>query len=332
MRRVLVLGLILAAAAVGFLGALLSPVDRRDPVTVSYAVLPGENLTDVAGNLKSLGLIREPRSFVLMVRVLGKGRELQAGPYRARTDEWAWEILNRMVAGDFQDTTLTVPEGLWAAEVAELVGPVVAGGDTAFLAAAGDSALMSEFGLPAPHAEGYLFPSTYRVVPGTSARAMVRHMVRTFFFVWDGELAQRAEEIGWPMHEVVTLASIVEAEAQVGDERSRIAAVYRNRLEQDMPLQADPTVIYGLGERRSRTLYRDLKHPSPYNTYRNPGLPPGPIGNPGEEALRAVLWPLEGCRDLFFVARGDGTHLFAPDFSGHLANRRQVAEARRNAQ
>jgi UPF0755 protein len=126
------------------------------------------------------------------------------------------------------------------------------------------------------------------------------------------------------MHDVVTLASIVESEARVASERPRIAAVYLNRLSQGVPLQADPTVIYGMGERRTRTLYADLKHPSPYNTYLHAGLPPGPICSPGQDAMRAVLWPAPNCNDLYFVARGDGTHLFARDFAGHLKNRRLV--------
>jgi UPF0755 protein len=149
-------------------------------------------------------------------------------------------------------------------------------------------------------------------------------MVRTFFQAWDDGLAARADSVGRSLPEVVILASIVEAEAQVAEERPRIAAVYLNRLVQGLPLQADPTVAYGMGRRLSRTLLDDLKHPSPYNTYLVQGLPPGPICNPGRGALEAVLWPLPDCEDLYFVARGDGTHLFAPDFAGHLRNRRLV--------
>ena len=124
-------------------------------------------------------------------------------------------------------------------------------------------------------------------------------------------------------------SAIVEAEAQVPEERPRIAAVYLNRLARDFPLQADPTVHYALGERRARTLLDDLHHPSPYNTYRHSGLPPGPICNPGKGALQAVLSPLPGCDDMYFVAQGDGTHLFARDFDGHRRNRRLVHENRR---
>jgi UPF0755 protein len=152
-------------------------------------------------------------------------------------------------------------------------------------------------------------------------------MTGMFEAVWKRELEARAAAKRMPRHEVVTLASIVEAEARVPAERPRIAAVYLNRLGLGLPLQADPTVHYALGERRPRTLLEDLKVRSPYNTYLIPGLPPGPICNPGLESLRAVLWPLENCRDLYFVAQKDGTHLFAPTFEGHLKNRVRVRMA-----
>jgi UPF0755 protein len=274
--------------------------------------------------LEALGLIRERRAFMALAVVRGQSRSLQAGPYRADTGDWAWEILDRMVHGTFQDTSITVPEGRWLTEVAGIAGPLVAGGADSFLAAATDSVWLRAQGIPGPTAEGYLFPETYRVIPGIPAHDLVRHMVRTFFQAWTGELAARADSLGRSLGEVVTLASIVEAEAQVPEERSRIAAVYWNRLARGLPLQADPTVAYGIGRRLSRTLLDDLKDPSPYNTYLRTGLPPGPICSPGRGALEAVLWPLPECDDLYFVARGDGTHLFAPDFAGHLRNRRMV--------
>jgi len=321
--------IVLLAGGAGFFLALLSPVQSRNPYRVDYVVLRGETLSDIAANLQDLGLVRDRRAFSFLTRLEGKARKLQAGPYRASSGEWAWEIVNRMVVGDFQDTSVTVPEGLWVTEVAPVVAPFVAGGADSFLAAAADSVLLAGLGVPGGRAEGFLFPDTYRVLLGTPARALVRQMVRTFFQIWRRDLAARAAEQGVGLLEAVTLASIVEAEAQVAEERPRIAAVYWNRLERNLPLQADPTVHYALGERLSRTLYDDLRDPSPYNTYQHPGLPPGPICNPGLESLRAVLWPREGCRDLYFVAQGNGTHLFAPDFAGHLKNRRLVRRLQR---
>jgi UPF0755 protein len=328
-RKPLILLAILLAGGIGFFTALLSPVKTKDPYTVSFVILPGESLPDIAENLETLGLIRQRWAFQALARIRAQARELKAGPFRATSNEWAWEILNRLVEGDFQDTSVTVPEGLWVVEVAEIVGPFLEGGVDSFLAVAADSELMADLGVLGGQAEGYLFPETYRLIPASPPDAMVRQMVRTFFQVWNRDLDARARELGMEMEGVVTLASIVEAEAQVAVERPRIAAVYLNRLERGLPLQADPTVHYALGERRPRTLFDDLKHPSPYNTYQHVGLPPGPIGNPGLDALRSVLWPLEDCNDLYFVAQGNGTHLFAPDFSGHLRNRRRVRQKHR---
>jgi UPF0755 protein len=327
-RRLTLGAAVLGAALLAFFTALLAPVRPGSPYTVSFVVAPGESLTEIAESLQTLGVIRERRAFVALAVLSGKSHALKAGPYRASSRDWAWTILGRLARGDVQDTAVTVPEGLWMAEVARAVGPWVAGGEDSFLAAARDPLLLRELGVPVGSAEGYLFPDTYRVVPGGPARDLVRAMVQHFFRNWNGDLAERARARGVALHEAVTMASIVEAEARVAEERPRIAAVYWNRLREGLPLQADPTVVYAMGERRGRTLLADLDHPSPYNTYRNGGLPPGPIGNPGLASLRAALWPLEGCRDLFFVAGDGGRHLFAPDFEGHQRNRRAVRASR----
>ena len=315
---------VLGAGILGFFLALLSPVNSSNAYKSSVLVLPGESLPEIASTLHSTGLVREPRAFEVLVRISGKARELKAGPYRLASDQWAWQILDRLVSGDFADTSVTITEGLWMAEIGERLDGWVKGGVPSFMKTVQDRALLDELGIREDSAEGYLFPNTYRFMPQSPAPDIVRQMVLTFRQTWEQGLASRARERGMSMHDVVTLASIVESEARVASERPRIAAVYLNRLAQGVPLQADPTVIYGMGERRSRTLYADLKHPSPYNTYLHPGLPPGPICSPGMDAMRAVLWPASNCSDLYFVARGDGTHLFARDFAGHLKNRRLV--------
>jgi UPF0755 protein len=330
--RLLLLVLAVAAAGLsGFCVSLLSPVSRSHPFTVSFVVLPGETVHEIAINLQTVGLVRSYRAFELLALVRGDSRDVKAGPYRGRSDEWAWEILDRLVEGAVQDTSVTVPEGLWIAEVGERVAPFVDGGADSFTAAASDTVLLQSMGIGEPTAEGYLFPDTYRLLLPTPARSLVRQMVRTFLQVWDRDLEARARERGLSRHAVVTLASIVEAEARAPDEQPRIAAVYLNRLEKGLRLQADPTVHYAMGSRPPRTLYDDLEFPSPYNTYLHEGLPPGPIGNPGRGALRAVLWPLEDCRDLYFVAQGDGTHLFSTDYRGHLRNIRFVQQKRRSS-
>jgi UPF0755 protein len=331
LRLLLLVLIVVLAGLIGFCVSLLSPVKRSDPFTVSFVVLPGENVHEIAVNLETVGLLRSHRAFELLALVKGDSRKVKAGPYRAASDEWAWEILDRLVSGDFQDTSVTVPEGLWIAEVADRVGPFVEGGADSFRVAARDTVLLRSLGIPGADAEGYLFPDTYRLILPTPPRSLVRQMVRTFLQVWDSELAGRARLRQISRDDAVVLASIVEAEAQVPAEQPRIAAVYLNRLEQGLRLQADPTVHYAMGTRPARTLYDDLEIPSPYNTYLHAGLPPGPIGNPGLGALKAVLWPRENCEDLYFVAQGDGTHLFSVDYRGHLRNIRIVQQKRKNS-
>lgn len=326
-KRAAFAGVLLFLGIVGFTAALLSPVQRSQPYTVDFAVLPGERLPDIAATLHRVGLIREPRAFMALAVARRDASRLRSGAYRATSDRWAWEVLDLLVSGAQRDTTATVVEGSWMAEIGQQLGPLVAGGVDSFLAAATDSIFMARLGVPGATAEGYLFPDTYRFAPGIPARSLVQEMVVNFFRKWSGELEQQALAAGVNLRDTVILASIVEAEAQIAEERPRIAAVYRNRLDIGLPLQADPTVSYAQGKRLARTLYDDLEIQSPYNTYLVAGLPPGPIGNPGLAALRASLWPEPDCRDLYFVATGDGGHLFAPTHEGHLRNRQLVRQA-----
>jgi UPF0755 protein len=181
---------------------------------------------------------------------------------------------------------------------------------------------------PGATLEGYLFPETYAFLPTTPPTVIVHTMVLQTKKVLAEQLAKGGPiAVELSPHEILTLASIVEAEAERPEERARIAAVYLNRLRRHMLLQADPTVQYALGGHRARVFYSDLRVQSPYNTYLNPGLPPGPIGNPGRASIEAVLNPTPGSRELFFVARGDGTHIFSETGEQH-----EEAVARMRAQ
>jgi UPF0755 protein len=185
-----------------------------------------------------------------------------------------------------------------------------------------DSLLADSLGVPGPTFEGYLFPETYFVNPGISARELLELQVRTFREVFESGIAQRARQQGFTPREIVTLASIVEAEARLAAERPVIASVYRNRLTRGMPLEADPTIQYALGGHRERVLYEDLEVDSPYNTYRNPGLPPGPIGSPGRASLEAAVAP-DSTSYLYFFWIGDslGTHTFSTTHEEHVRKR-----------
>jgi UPF0755 protein len=192
-------------------------------------------------------------------------------------------------------------------------------------AAVTDTALLHRLDVPTPTLEGYLFPDTYAFPPGTSARLAVSTMVRRFEQAWRPEWTARLDTIAMTRNDVMALASIVEREAKLPEERPVIAAVYMNRLRVGMLLQADPTVQYALGQHQSRVLYKHLAVDSKYNTYKHKGLPPGPIASPGAPSIKAALYPAN-VPYKFFVALPDGHHEFRLDFTQHA---RAVAEARK---
>jgi UPF0755 protein len=294
-------------------------------------------LTAVADSLRAHQIISSPRRFLLTARVLGwlgtryRGldRHLRPGRYEFAVGEGTKTILDKMLEGKTSDDFFTVPEGATIDEMAH-EARVRLGMDSAnFVAATQDSALRAQLGVPPPlgSIEGYLFPDTYRVVFGASARQLVEQMVQQFLAVWDSSMDRRAAAEHLTRHEVVTLASIVEGEARFSAERPIIAGVYLNRLRRRPPmkLDADPTVIYALGKRVHRVLLRDLQVSSPYNTYLHPGLPPGPIDSPGRASIMAVLYPAHHDY-LYFVARPDGSHMFSSTAREHADS---VAVARR---
>ena len=188
-----------------------------------------------------------------------------------------------------------------------------------------DSAAAARFGVPGPGLEGYVFPETYRFSEGVEAREIVQAMVDRYRSFWGVEERRLADSLGLDEREVVTLASIVEEEARVPEERPIIAGVYLNRIELGWLLQADPTVQYALGEPKERLLYSDIDAvaDNPYNTYTHPGLPPGPIASPGEASLRAVLQPADHSY-LFFVARADGSHEFTRTAREHTNAKNRI--------
>lgn len=298
-------------------GAVPVLFSTQNKVTRVVTIPRGSDLATITGTLHANGIIRSPGVFMLLARTLGLDRSLRAGQYELSSGMSALEILQALQRGS--NFRVTIPEGLTAVEVADMLSRAIGLPRQEFLAAVRDSALRAQVDDPAATLDGYLFPDSYEILPDMTAREVVGQMVSRFEHVYEMEFGEETPPESLTRHEVVTLASIVEAESQSPRERPRIAAVYLNRLHAGMRLQADPTVAYALGTHRDRIYYRDLGVNSPYNTYRNPGLPPGPIANPGRASIHAVLEPLVGCRDLFFVARGDGTHEFTRTLAEHTA-------------
>jgi UPF0755 protein len=312
----------------------LEPVNPKDPAPVTVTVPAGASTTQAADLLHGAGLIKSPLVFRLWVRSEGKDGEIKPGEYEFTRQMNTEQILTKLVKGEVVIRKVVVPEGFTIAEIANQVAASGAATKEAFLKAVHDPAFFPP-DLPAgvtleEPLEGYLFPATYPWERGMTAEALVKTFRQRFDALWTDEWKARLQASGLSLHQAVTLASIVEAEAVKPQEMPRIAGVYLNRLRSGWLLQADPTVYYALKKPKSEPLlYKDLEVDSPYNTYKVAGLPPGPIGAPGKAALEAVLYP-ESHDFYFFVAKADGSgeHYFAHSLEEHNAN---VARAEENA-
>ena len=297
-----------------------------------FEVARGETAASIADRLEKDGFIKNALAFRLRARTEGVDVHFEAGEYELAPNMRPSEIMQRLQSGRFPGQQLTIPEGFRIAQIADAVEQRRAGARQAFLLAVQQykpdvPALAdrpSGAGL-----EGYLFPDTYEMDENTSMAKLVDQMVRTFAARLTPDVIARARDRGLNVHQLVTLASIVEREAQIPSERLTIAAVYLNRLKQNLPLQADPTVQFALrptndpppdGIYWKRALTgTDLRVDSPYNTYQRRGLPPGPICSPGLASLQAVA-DAPATDLLYFVAKPDGSHAFARTLAEHEAN------------
>jgi UPF0755 protein len=258
---------------------------------------------------------------------------VQAGEYRFAEPLSTVEVLEKLLAGDTFTFPVTIPEGLTLVETAELLAAKELAELAAIRSAFEEGALVAELDPEAASLEGYLYPTTYRFPRKVAPEELARILVDQFERVFDESRRAQAAKLGLETREVVTLASVIEKETGLPDERPLIASVFWNRLRIGMPLQSDPTIIYALelaGRFDGNLRRTDLELDSPYNTYRFPGLPPGPIASPGEASIQAVLEPAE-TRFLYFVSRNDGSHHFSESYSEHVnaVRRYQVEYFRR---
>jgi UPF0755 protein len=278
----------------------------------------GTSQRQIANRLEQAGMIRHGWMFRLYVTWLRPGSHLQAGQYTLRPTMSPVQIVNILRSGKGARHVLTIPEGLTVRDIAALVAAKGLGEQQAMVHLAHDQTFIMSLGLSVASLEGYLFPETYHVPRGISARDLLTRMVRTLQANYTEDIMARGRDLGLTQHEVLTLASLIEKEARHDEERPLIAAVYHNRLQQGMRLQCDPTVIYALGEHFDGNLHKaDLSVDSPYNTYRYAGLPPGPIASPGRRAIEAAVAPAP-VDYLYFVAmQQDGRHQFSRTLPEH---------------
>jgi UPF0755 protein len=276
----------------------------------------GATFADIADSLHQNGVVRRKFCFVLAGKLLGWAEKIRAGKYLLLNGASNFEILRDLHTGrSAMNITITLVEGQTARSYAHILAREVGIDPERFMALVHDSTFAHELGIDASSLEGYLFPNTYEFYWQEDEEAIIRRLVETFKHFYNDSLQEQARKLGLTTEQVVTLASIVDAEAEVDSERSIIAGVYLNRLHRGMRLEADPTVQYALGK-QGRVYWKDLDVESPYNTYLYAGLPPGPINNPGMRSIKAVLYPSRH-EYLFLVSNGHGGHVFSRTYKEH---------------
>lgn len=297
-----------------------------EPVIVEVA--KGETLGSVATKLDQLRLVPNRWSFILAARINRAERRIRPGRYLMARGMSNVEVLRELVRGRAATVTVTIPEGLRLTQIAGIFSQRMAFDSSRFVEICSDGAFIRELGFSAPNLEGYLFPDTYEFFAQSSPETIIRKMTANLKTVFHDTLNNRLKQLGLSLHQCITLASIIQGEVMVWEEAPLVSAVYHNRLRRRIPLAADPTIQYLLTDGPRRLYQKDLELDSPYNTYRRLGLPPGPINNPGRQAIIAALYPAD-VDYLFFVARGDGTHSFNTTHAGHLADKELLQQIRR---
>ena len=321
MRRILIafsFALVVIAAAIALFcyQVLLVPVTPEKPVSIT--ITPGTSLHKIARQLESSGVIRNALALRLLARWEQRAGQVQAGTYRFQSAARPAQILERLIKGDVEKVSLTIPEGFTLQQIIERIADAGYGRMEVLTKLAHDRDFIHSLQINADSLEGYLFPETYLFAPGVDERTLLQMMTSQFRTHLDDKLLQQAKAQGLNLHQLVTLASIIEKETAAVEEMPLISSVFHNRLQRGIPLQTDPTVIYGMKDFDGNITRKDLTTPTPYNTYLIRGLPPGPIASPGLEALQAAAAPAT-THYLYFVARGDGSHQFSTTLREHNA-------------
>lgn len=292
-------------------------LSESDHSPSKVVVIPeGSTFQQVATLLEREKLIRSQSAFVLLAKASEADRKIHPGEYELNAAMPPTDILSKLLAGQVVLHSVTIPEGYTINQIADVLAEHQITDQVGFVRLAKDKSFTKTLGISAESLEGYLYPDTYRFARSTDENDVIKAMVGQFEQVMTEEWQARAKDLHLTVHEVVTLASVIEKETGTGDERPQISSVFHNRLKKRIPLQSDPTVIYGLPNFDGNLRKKDLSHPTPYNTYRWAGLPPGPIANPGAESIRAALYPAPSSY-LYFVSKNDGTHQFSTTLVEH---------------
>lgn len=312
--------LISITACFTFLAGLLLFINLMTPVSFDNVrreveIPAGASYTEGLRLLEEGGIIDGRTALLFLGKITGSDKQLKPGYYNLRSTMSPLEIFDALIKGRTIQFSVTIPEGSALKQIRKKLMETGLMDEESW-GLVNDSVFIAGLGIDAPSLEGYLYPDTYKFPKGTYPENVLIRMAGRLNEVFDVSLQKRAGELGMTRNEVLTLASIIEKEAVFDIERPIISGVYHNRLKKRMRLQADPTVLYGLGKTEKRIRYRDLKRETPYNTYVIRGLPPGPIASPGIKSIRAALYP-DNVDHLFFVSKNDGTHYFSKTNKEH---------------
>ncbi len=321
--------LFLLATLAPVVHALFSPFfsgkgQEKAEIKIRY----GASTDQITAQLYRTGIIESEKRFKWALFLMQKKNALRAGHFSLPKHSSNYHVIKALTEGPQIYTRVTVPEGLRATAIAAIFQRKLDLDSTRFMGLIQDSTLLSKWAIPATSLEGYLLPETYLFTWGVTEKQTINQLLQQFKkTVWD-TLQERSQELGFSVQEIITLAAIIQAEAKADSELAAISSVYHNRLHVGMPLQADPTIQYIIQDGPRRLLLRDLQINSPYNTYLYPGLPPGPINNPGKKAILAALYPA-ATDYLYFVADGHGRHYFSRTLAQHLRAKRNLDDLRR---
>jgi UPF0755 protein len=323
---------VVAAVAGAFLYCLtlFEPISRdATPVTVDIPM--GASASAIGEKLESAGLIRNATAFSIAARVTGDGENMKAGEYAIPRNMGLLQIIEKLAAGDAEQQWITIPEGKTLRQVAGLLTDrnIAKSGEFMTAVERRPARYGLPFDVPRRNLEGYLMPDSYKFQKQTSERDLVKAMVKNW--IDTAYLPNKAafDAAGMTPDQIVIIASLIEREARVPQDRKLISSVIRNRLAKKMPLQIDATVIFALGRHKPVVTFKDLKVDSKYNTYKYPGLPPGPICSPGVASIEAALNPAK-TDYLYYVAQADGSHIFTRSLDEHNAAIAKVRRARKS--
>jgi UPF0755 protein len=295
---------------------IYTPTSPGRPIRMDITY--GISAWQISKTLAKEHIITDAPAFMTIALLTRRARNLQAGTYVFEGRHYPLEVMDILYQGKSLRYKITIPEGSDIYAIGDILTTTGMFSRREFIKTAQRQSTPEFFGLNAPSMEGFLFPDTYFLGPNMTAMEIISRMVGRYHKVYTPDMQARAKRIGLNDLEVITLASMIEKESRTSVEKPIISSVFHNRLKLHMPLQSDPTAIYGLEGFRRKITPQDLRRDTPYNTYIHKGLPPGPICNPGKEAIQAALWPAETSH-LFFVSKGNGYHYFSSSFKEHKA-------------